>query len=59
MTPAATPVDDPATTRVDEPAATVESPRHPCVSRLSVDQPADPALNPTPDAVTTARRQER
>jgi hypothetical protein len=44
---AATPVDDPATTRVDEPVAT------------SVDQPADPARNPTPDAVTTARRQER
>lgn len=44
---AATPVDDPATTRVDEPVA------------ASVDQPADPARNPTPDAVTTARRQER
>jgi len=25
----------------------------------SVDQPADPALTPTPDAVASARRQER
>ena len=52
---AATPVDDPATTRVDEPVATcVDDP-----AATSVDQPADPARNPTPDAVTTPRRQER
>ena len=53
--PVATRVDEPAATRVDEPAATpVDEP-----AATSVDQPADPALNPTPDAVTTARRQER
>ena len=53
--PAATRVDEPVATRVDEPVATpVDEP-----AATSVDQPADPALNPTPDAVTTARRQER
>jgi hypothetical protein len=52
--PAATPVDDPAVTRADEPAATrVDEPA------ASVDQPADPALNSTSDAVTSAPRQER
>ena len=59
--PAATPVDDPAVTRVDEPAATrVDEPAAtPADETASVDQPADPALTPTPDAVTSARRQER
>jgi Cornifin (SPRR) family len=53
--PAATRVDDPAVTHVDEPAATpVDEP-----AAASADQPADPALNPTHDAVTSARRQER
>ena len=53
--PAATAVDDPAVTRPDEPATTPadEAPA------ASVDQPADPALTPTPDAVASARRQER
>jgi hypothetical protein len=53
--PAATPVDDPAVTRPDESATTPadEAPAG------SVDQPADPALTPTPDAVASARRQER
>ena len=60
--PAATPVDDPAVTRVDEPAATrVDEPAATPADETasSVDQPADPALTPTPDAVTSARRQER
>jgi hypothetical protein len=53
--PAAARMDDPAATRVDEPAATPAD--EPGVA--SVDQAADPALNRTPDAVTSARRQER
>jgi hypothetical protein len=60
--PAATPVDDPAVTRVDEPAATrVDEPAATPADEpaASVDQPADPALNSTPDAVTSAPRQER
>jgi hypothetical protein len=59
--PAATPVDDPAVTRVDEPVATRadEPAATPADEAASVDQPADPALTPTPDAVTSARRQER
>ena len=53
--PATAAADQPAATRVDEPAAIpVDEP----VS-TSADQPADPDLGPTPDAVTTARRQER
>ena len=59
---AATPVDEPAATRVDEPAATrVDEPAATPADEpaASVDQPADPALTPTPDAVTSARRQER
>jgi hypothetical protein len=53
--PAVTPADDPAVTRPDEPATTPadEAPA------ASADQPADPALTPTPDAVASARRQER
>jgi hypothetical protein len=52
--PAAARVDEPAATRVDEPAGTpADEPA------ASVDQPADPALDPAHDAVTTARRQER
>jgi hypothetical protein len=69
--PAATPVDEPAATPVDEPAATsvddpaVTRPDEPATApadeapAASVDQPADPALTPTPDAVASARRQER
>jgi hypothetical protein len=53
--PAATPVDDPAVTRPDEPA-TAPADEAPAAS---VDQPADPALTHTPDAVPSARRQER
>ena len=49
--PAATPVDDPAATRVDDPA---DEP-----AAASADQAADPALNPTHDAVPSARRQGR
>jgi hypothetical protein len=52
--PEVTRVDEPATTRVDEPAATPAD-----EAAASVDQPADPALDPAHDAVTTARRQER
>jgi hypothetical protein len=59
----ATPVDEPAATRVDEPVATrvdeASAARVDEPAGTSVDQPADPALNPSPDAVTTARRQER
>lgn len=65
--PAGSPVDEPAAA-ADEPAAatavdetSVDQPsavdQPPAVT--AVDEPADPALNPTPDAVTTARRQER
>ena len=53
--PAVTRVDEPVTTRVDEPVATPADE----AAAASADQPADPALTPTPDAVTSARRQER
>jgi hypothetical protein len=68
---AATPVDEPATTRVDEPASTgvdesaatpVDEPAATSVNQPAATpagQPAGPALNSTPDAVTTPRRQER
>ena len=59
---AATPVDDPAVTRPDEPvAARVDEPAAAPADEpaASVDEPADPVLNRTPDAVTSTRRQER
>ena len=60
--PAVTPVDEPAAvTPVDEPAATTVDGRTPAgtVSETPDEPAPDPALDPTPDAVTTARRQER
>ena len=44
---------------VDQPAAVDQPPVNQSPAVTAVDEPADPALNPTPDAVTTARRQER
>ena len=51
------PVDQPSA--VDQPAAVDQPPVNQSPAVTAVDEPADPALNPTPDAVTTARRQER
>jgi hypothetical protein len=61
--PRATRVDEPADTRVDEPAISqADEPTATPVDEpaaTSADQPADPGLDSAPDAVTTARRQER
>ena len=57
-----TPVDEPAAVPpAGEPAATTVDGRTPAgtVSETPDDPAPDPALDPTPDAVTTARRQER
>jgi hypothetical protein len=67
LTPAAgeppvTPVGEPASvTPVDEPAAAAVDGRTPAgtVSETPDEPAPDPALDPTPDTVTTARRQER
>jgi hypothetical protein len=58
----ATPVDEPAAvTPVDEPAATTVAGHTPAdtVSETPDEPAPDPALDPTPDALTTARRQGR
>lgn len=56
---AAAPADRPAAAAGDQPAATSADQPGPAPAGQATGDPADPALDPSADAVTTARRQER
>jgi hypothetical protein len=56
---AGAPADRPAPAAADQPAATSADQPGPAPVGQATGEPADPALDPSADAVTTARRQER